>query len=110
MTGTHGRTQGRAAIRDVSVALPDTVLTTAELLADLKEARVSLLARHAGVEQRYLAGPGETALDLGEAACRGLFETHPDLPDRIDILVFCTQTPDHPLPPNSCSLHGRLGL
>src|SRR5262249_4497375 len=45
-----------------------------------------------------------------EAACRSLFETHPDLPDRIDILVFCTQTPDHPLPPNSCSLHGRLGL
>jgi 3-oxoacyl-[acyl-carrier-protein] synthase-3 len=24
--------------------------------------------------------------------------------------VFCTQTPDHPLPPNSCVLHGRLSL
>ena len=30
--------------------------------------------------------------------------------DKIDGLIFCTQTPDYILPPNSVLLHGRLGL
>ena len=29
---------------------------------------------------------------------------------KLDTLIFCTQTPDHRLPPNACLLHGRLGL
>lgn len=100
----------RAAIRDVAVALPQATLTTADLLADLPPAKAALLARHAGVKTRHIASPGETALDLGERACRILMDRHPDLAACVDILVFCTQTPDHPLPPNSCALHGRLDL
>lgn len=101
---------GRAVIRDVAVSLPESTVTNDDLLAALPAPKASLLARRAGVEQRHIAGPGQTALDLGEAACRELFAGHADLAEQIDILVFCTQTPDHPLPPNSCALHGRLGL
>jgi 3-oxoacyl-[acyl-carrier-protein] synthase-3 len=102
--------RGRAAIRDIAVALPQATVANEQLLAELPAAKAALLARRAGVERRHVAAPGQTALDLGEEACRELFAAHPDLFERIDILVFCTQTPDHPLPPNSCALHGRLRL
>ena len=99
-----------AVISDIAVALPERTVPNAELLADLPPATAALLARRIGVEQRHIVAPGQTALDLGEQACRDLFAAHPELADRLDILVFCTQTPDHPLPPNSCVLHGRLSL
>ena len=60
--------------------------------------------------QRHVAADGETALDLGEAACRKLFSSYPDLAAKVDTLIFCTQSPDYVLPPNSCLLHGRLEL
>jgi len=66
--------------------------------------------RHGGVRQRHLAGPGETALDLGEQACLRLFAGHPQLSELVDVLIFCTQSPDYLLPSNSCVLHGRLAL
>lgn len=101
---------GGAVIRDVSVALPDGVVTTDDILAGVPDAKAALLTKRLGVRERRVAAPGQTALDLGEAACRTLLANHPELAERVDVLVFCTQTPDHPLPPNSCALHGRLGL
>lgn len=101
---------GGAVISDIAVTLPARTVPNAEILADLSPATAALLARRTGVEQRHVVVAGQTALDLGEQACRDLFAAHPELADRIDILVFCTQTPDHPLPPNSCVLHGRLSL
>ena len=101
---------GGAVISDIAVALPERAVPNAQLLADLPPATAALLTRRTGVEQRHVVSAGQTALDLGERACRDLFAAHPEVPDRVDILVFCTQTPDHPLPPNSCVLHGRLSL
>ncbi len=39
-----------------------------------------------------------------------LFSKHPKLKDSVNVLLFCTQTPDHWIPSNACILHGRLGL
>lgn len=100
----------RACIRDISVAFPEEVLTSDELLAGLDADQYQLLMRHTGVRRRHIAGPTQTALDLGEEACRKLFAGHPELPEMVDTLIFCTQSPDYRLPPNSCVLHGRLGL
>jgi 3-oxoacyl-[acyl-carrier-protein] synthase III len=100
----------RAAINDVAVALPSQVLTNDELMEGLGENKRALLVRHTGVVRRHVAAAEQTALDIGEEACRKLFATHPELPEQIDTLIFCTQSPDHILPPNACILHGRLGL
>ncbi len=102
--------QPTAAIKDVAIALPSMVLGNEELTAGLDEFKCSLLLRHTGVRRRHVAAPGQTALDLGEEACRKLFASHPALPAQIDTLMFCTQTPDYILPANACLLHGRLGL
>jgi len=100
----------RASIRAVSVAFPENVLTNDELLAGVPEHVSELLIRHTGVRRRHIARPEETALDLGEQACMKLFAEHPQLRELVDVLIFCTQSPDYVLPPNSCVLHGRLGL
>jgi 3-oxoacyl-[acyl-carrier-protein] synthase III len=63
-----------------------------------------------GVEARYWCDPDETALDLAERACRALAaRTGFDL-TLVDAVLFCTQSPDYPMPPNACLLQHRLGL
>jgi 3-oxoacyl-[acyl-carrier-protein] synthase-3 len=100
----------RAAIRDIASALPEQVVGNARLHAEHPAWNFAALADKSGVEQRHIAAADQTSLDLGEQACCELFAQHPELADRIDLLIFCTQTPDHVLPPNSCLLHHRLGL
>jgi 3-oxoacyl-[acyl-carrier-protein] synthase III len=100
----------RAAINDVAVALPSQVVTNDEFMEELDESKCALLVRQTGVLRRHVAAEQQTAVDLGEEACRKLFAVHPDLAERIDTLISCTQSPDHILPPNACILHGRLGL
>jgi len=63
-----------------------------------------------GVTSRPIAAPAETSLDLGEKASTALLEKLDLSGVQIDALIFCTQTPDHVLPPNSVLLHGRLGM
>lgn len=106
----HARTGARAGIYDISVSLPEEALDNDVLLGGIPEEQRELLLRHTGVTRRHVAAPTQTALDLGEEACRKLFAAHPELPELVDALIFCTQSPDHILPPNSCLLHGRLGL
>ena len=63
-----------------------------------------------GVISRPVAAPEETALDMGESAANALLEKLELSVDQVDALIFCSQTPDHILPPNSVLLHGRLGM
>lgn len=102
--------RGGARLEAVAVHLPEHVETNAELHRLFPEWNVLEAARHTGVEQRHLSAPDETALDLAEQACLRLFGDQPQLKEALDLVLFCTQTPDHRLPSNACLLHGRLGL
>ncbi|MHA1598175.1 MAG: 3-oxoacyl-ACP synthase III family protein [Alphaproteobacteria bacterium] len=93
-----------ARIEAIAYALPDTVLSNATLKQSHPDWDFERLEERTGVIERRIAGPDETALDLAERASRDL-----DL-DGVDGLIFCTETPDHPIPSNACLLHGRLGL
>ncbi len=54
--------------------------------------------------------PGETASDLAVKAIEKLLSEHAIDRNEIDFLLFCTQTPDYPLPTTSCLLQSRIGL
>jgi len=97
-------------ITDIAFCLPDRVVHNAELHADNPLWEIDRVAARSGVESRRIARDDETALDLVFAACGALFERNPDVRERIDALLFCTQSPDHLMPPNSCLLHERLKL
>ena len=71
---------------------------------------MELILEKTGVYARHIAGPEETASDLGVAACEALLKQHNIDRESIDFLLFCTQTPDYPLPTTACLVQERLGL
>ncbi len=99
-----------ALIGPIAVHFPDRIETNEQLKAEYPEWNVDTIAEKTGIQQRYIAAEGECASDLGVAACQKLFREHDIDPASIDYLLFCTQTPDYPLPTTACLMQQRLGL
>lgn len=99
-----------ATIGPIAVYLPDRIETNAELQAAYPDWDLELIASKTGILQRHIAAPTETASDLGVAAARKLLDERQIDPASIDFLLYCTQTPDYPLPTTSCLVQHRLGL
>jgi len=99
-----------AQIGPIAVHFPSHVETSDQLTDEHPEWHVQELVEKTGIRTRYLAAPNETAADLGVVACEKLFAEHSITPESIDFLLFCTQTPDYPLPTTACLMQDRLGL
>lgn len=95
---------------DVTYALPESELTNERLAREHPDWNLARLGRRTGVEARRIAAPDETALDLAVEAARQLFAAHPEARESIDAVLFCTQSPDYVMPPNSALLHAELEL
>ena len=81
------------------------------MLADLHPAwQMDQVALRTGVQERAWCDEKETALDLAEAACQKVLTRLNCAASDIDAVLFCTQSPDHVMPPNACLLQARLGL
>ena len=103
-------TAGGAHIAAVDYALPDRRVMNTELGELHPEWKMSRVVHLTGVESRHWAQTDETALDLGEAACRRLLVRTGLDPTNVDAILFCTQSPDYIMPPNACLLQHRLGV
>ena len=99
-----------AAVGNISIHLPERIETNEELSADNPRWDMELIASKTGVYERRIAADGETSADLGVKAAEKLFQQHNVDPKSIDFLLFCTQTPDYPLPTSACLIQDRLGL
>jgi 3-oxoacyl-[acyl-carrier-protein] synthase-3 len=71
---------------------------------------MSRATERSGVQSRPVAPDGTTALDLSYEAVRRLAHANVDILSKVESLIYCTQTPDYPLPSNSNLLHGLLNL
>lgn len=100
----------RARIIALATALPDRVVTNAELAAENPDWRYDQLFPKTGVAERRVSGEGESTLDLGVKAATTLFEDTEIDPESIDTVVCCTQTADYIMPGNAALLQDRLGL
>ncbi|MEX0820342.1 MAG: ketoacyl-ACP synthase III [Pirellulaceae bacterium] len=99
-----------ASIGPIAVHLPDKVETNDQLKAEFPAWDLDLICSKTGIAQRHIAAPGECASDLGVAASQKLFAEHDIDPQSIDFLLFCTQTPDYPLPTTACLMQDHLQL
>ena len=99
-----------AAVGPVAVHLPETVETNEQLGAEFPKWDLDLIYEKTGIRRRHVAASHECASDLGVAAAKRLFAEHDIDPESIDFLLFCTQTPDYPLPTTACMVQHRLGL
>lgn len=97
-------------IEKISYYFPSSFQTNEEL-ADLNpDWDVGKVAKKTGINKRFLAGEGETALDLGFKASEKLFREFEISRDNVESLILVTQSPDNFLPSSSCILQDRLGL
>jgi 3-oxoacyl-[acyl-carrier-protein] synthase III len=98
------------AIGPVAIHLPEKVEDNEFLAAQFPKWDMDLIYSKTGICKRHVAGPGECASDLGVMAAEKLFAEHNIDRGSIDFLLFCTQTPDYPLPTTACLMQDRLGL
>jgi 3-oxoacyl-[acyl-carrier-protein] synthase III len=99
-----------AALGPVAVHLPELVEDNAFLQAKYPDWPMDVIQEKVGIHARHIAASDECASDLGVAAAERLFEHHNIDRRSIDFLLFCTQTPDYPLPTTACLIQNRLGL
>jgi 3-oxoacyl-[acyl-carrier-protein] synthase III len=99
-----------ATIGPIAIHLPERVETNDDLQKLFPKWDLDLIYSKTGVQSRHVAAEGECASDLGVAAAERLFKDHDVDPGSIDFLLFCTQTPDYPLPTTACLMQHRLGL
>jgi 3-oxoacyl-[acyl-carrier-protein] synthase-3 len=97
-------------IGPIAVHLAETVEDNDDLQREFPKWDMDLIYRKTGIRERRIAAPDECASDLGVAAAEKLFTAHGVDRDSIDFLLFCTQTPDYPLPTTACLVQQRLGL
>jgi 3-oxoacyl-[acyl-carrier-protein] synthase III len=100
----------RAAIRAISTHLPAQKLTNEQLAQAYQDWSVEKIFEKTGISIRWIAEPAECASDLGLLAAQKLFASGDCLPDDIDFILFCSQSPDYFLPATACILQDRLGL
>lgn len=99
-----------AAIGPISVHFPERVETNDDLLAEHPAWNMELIYEKTGIAARHIAAENEFASDLGRQAAEKLFTEQGVDPESIDFLLFCTQTPDYPLPTTACLMQQHLGL
>ncbi|MBC8014618.1 MAG: ketoacyl-ACP synthase III [Sporomusaceae bacterium] len=99
-----------AYIAGIEYALPSRCVSNTELSALHPEWNMKQIVARTGVTSRHWCAADETALDIAEIACHKLFSRLDVDVNLVDALLFCTQSPDYPMPPNACLLQARLGL
>jgi len=100
----------RAEIKKISYYLPEQVVTNDDLERENPDWDMGLVGSRIGVLKRHIAREDETALDLAIKACKNMFAEDRSLKGLVDGIIFCTQSGDYILPPDSCILHKELGL
>jgi 3-oxoacyl-[acyl-carrier-protein] synthase-3 len=99
-----------AYLRDLEVSLPDTIRSNEDLVRVNPTWDAGKIYAKTGIRARRVAGPEETAADLGCRAAERLLARLEVDRSQVDALLFCTESPDYPLPPTACTLQTRLGL
>lgn len=99
-----------ASIGPIAVHFPERVETNQELQVAQPSWNMPEIAQKTGILARHIAAEGELSSDLGVAAAEKLFREFEIDRGSIDFLLFCTQTPDYPLPTTACLMQSRLGL
>uniref|UniRef100_UPI0040479CBE ketoacyl-ACP synthase III n=1 Tax=Polynucleobacter sp. TaxID=2029855 RepID=UPI0040479CBE len=99
-----------ARFADISMYLPNKILTNAELASLYPDWPASKIFEKTGINERRISSDGETASDLAFEAATNLFQQGVVHPDDVDFLIFCTQAPDYILPTSACILQSRLKI
>ena len=97
-----------AAITGWGMAVPDRVLTNADLERMVDTSDEWIVTR-TGIKERRVVGPDDTTTSLATAAARQALARAGLEPDQIDLIVVGTCTPDQFLVSQACLVQAELG-
>ena len=97
-----------AEVTGWGMAVPDRVLTSAELAASLGIDE-EWITRRSGIRERRIAAPGETTSTLAIRAGRRALEAAGVAPVEVDLVVVATTTPDRPIPGTAPLVQAGIG-
>ncbi|MDT3402919.1 beta-ketoacyl-ACP synthase III [Mucilaginibacter terrae] len=99
----------QAAITAVHGYAPEYVLTNHEL-ESLVDTNDEWITSRTGIkERRILKGEGTATSDLAVPAVEGLLKKRGITAEEIDLIIFCTTTPDMPFPATANILADKIG-
>ena len=98
-----------AAITAVHGYVPDYILTNKELETMVDTNDEWIVTRTGIRERRILKDPGKATSDLAVPAVKGLLEKRGLSAEEIDLIIFCTSTPDMLFPATANILADKIG-
>jgi 3-oxoacyl-[acyl-carrier-protein] synthase III len=98
-----------AAITAVNGYVPDYILTNKELETMVDTNDEWITTRTGIKERRILKGEGLGTSDLAAPAVEGLLKKRGITAEEIDLIIFCTTTPDMPFPATANILGNKVG-
>lgn len=97
-------------LQALTYALPEQVVTNDDLARENPDWEMHRIADKVGIRERRVVRPDETSADLAYAAGEKLLSEVGIDRSTVDLVIFCTQTPDYLLPTSASVLQHRLGL
>lgn len=91
--------------RQIESFFSGEIITNDALVSDLGSWSAEKIERKIGVRQRYVVTENQTSLSLGLSAAKLIKNI-----DNVDLIIFCTQSPDFFLPSSSCIIQNLLGV
>ncbi|WP_281415540.1 beta-ketoacyl-ACP synthase III [Pelotalea chapellei] len=98
----------RSKITGTGSALPDTILTNADL-EKMVETNDEWITSRTGIRQRRIAKEGEFTSTFAVAASRRAMDMAGVSADQIDLIILGTITPDFPFPATACIVQREIG-
>lgn len=98
----------RARITGTGSALPDKVLTNADL-EQMVETNDEWITTRTGIRQRRIAVDGEYTSTFAVAAARRALEMAGIGAEELDLIILGTVTPDFPFPSTACIIQHEIG-
>ena len=100
----------KACIGALNYCLPDYAETNETLVEEMNLSwSAEDIYNKTGIKSRHIV-VSECASDLGVKAAQRLFKENEQIKDKIDYIIFCSQSSDYKLPSTACLLQERLGI
>ncbi|MGB2823114.1 MAG: beta-ketoacyl-ACP synthase III [Phycisphaerae bacterium] len=98
-----------AAITGLGAAVPDRVLTNADL-EKMVDTSDEWITQRTGIKERRVVSDGESTVTLGTAAARDALRDAGLEPRDLDMIICATVTPEMIFPSVACFIQSELGL